>query len=57
VAHRAGIVHRDLKPANIKADRTPAPLRQINEATALTFRNPLEIVAPRLVRLGLQLRF
>jgi hypothetical protein len=32
-------------------------VRQIGEATAATFRNPLEIVAPRLVRLGLQLRF
>ena len=32
-------------------------LRQIGEATATTFRNPLEIVAPRLVRLGLQLQF
>jgi hypothetical protein len=32
-------------------------LRQFGEATATTFRSPLEIVAPRLVRLGLQLRF
>jgi len=32
-------------------------LRQIGEATAATFRNPLEIVAPRLARLGLQLQF
>jgi hypothetical protein len=32
-------------------------IRQITERTATTFRNPLEIVAPRLVRLGLQLQF
>jgi hypothetical protein len=32
-------------------------LRQFGEATAATFRTPLEIVAPRLVRLGLQLQF
>jgi hypothetical protein len=32
-------------------------LRQFGEATAVTFRNPLEIVAPRLVRLGLRLQF
>ena len=32
-------------------------LRQVNEATAATFRNPLEIVAPRLMRLGVQLQF
>jgi hypothetical protein len=32
-------------------------LRQFGEATAVTFRTPLEIVAPRLVRLGLQLQF
>jgi Carboxypeptidase regulatory-like domain len=32
-------------------------LRQVGEATAVTFRNPLEIVAPRLVRLGLRLQF
>jgi hypothetical protein len=34
-----------------------ARLRQINDAAAATFRNPLEIVAPRLVRLGLTLQF
>jgi hypothetical protein len=32
-------------------------LRQVGEASAATFRNPLEIVAPRLVRLGLRLQF
>jgi len=32
-------------------------LRQVGDAAAGTFRNPLEIVAPRLARLGLQLRF
>lgn len=32
-------------------------LRQVGEATAGTFRNPLEIVAPRLARLGLPLQF
>lgn len=32
-------------------------LRQFGEATSPTFRTPLEIVAPRLVRLGLQLQF
>jgi hypothetical protein len=32
-------------------------LRQVGESTATTFRNPLEIVAPRLVRLGVQLHF
>jgi hypothetical protein len=32
-------------------------LRQIGEATAATFRTPLEMVAPRLVRLGLRLQF
>ena len=32
-------------------------LRQFTEATAITFGQPLEIVAPRLVRLGLQLQF
>jgi hypothetical protein len=32
-------------------------LRQFREATATTFRRPQEIVAPRLIRLGLQLRF
>jgi hypothetical protein len=32
-------------------------LRQFREATATTFRRPQEIVAPRLIRLGLQLQF
>jgi hypothetical protein len=32
-------------------------LRQVGEATSVNFRNPLEIVAPRLVRLGLRLQF
>jgi hypothetical protein len=32
-------------------------LRQVGEAAATTFRNPLEIVAPRLVRLGLRLQY
>jgi hypothetical protein len=32
-------------------------LRQFGEATAANFRTPLEIVAPRLVRLGLQVQF
>jgi hypothetical protein len=32
-------------------------LRQFGEATSNNFRNPLEIVAPRLMRLGLQLQF
>ena len=32
-------------------------LRQVGDAAAATFRNPLEIVAPRLVRLGLRLQF
>jgi hypothetical protein len=32
-------------------------LRQFGDAVTTTFGNPLEIVAPRLVRLGLQLRF
>jgi hypothetical protein len=32
-------------------------LRQVREATATTFRRPQEIVAPRLLRLGLQLQF
>lgn len=32
-------------------------LRRVGEAAATTFRNPLEIVAPRLVRLGVRLRF
>ena len=32
-------------------------LRQVGEATSPNFRRPLEIVAPRLVRLGLQLQF
>ena len=32
-------------------------LRQFREATATTFRRPQEIVAPRLARLGLQMRF
>jgi Carboxypeptidase regulatory-like domain len=31
-------------------------LRQVGEATAVTFRNPLEMVAPRLMRLGLRLQ-
>lgn len=34
-----------------------AILRQLREATATTFRRPQEIVAPRLIRLGLQLQF
>ncbi len=32
-------------------------LRQVGEAASANFRNPLEIVAPRLVRLGLRLQF
>ena len=32
-------------------------LRQFREATAMTFRRPQEIVAPRLARVGLQMRF
>ena len=36
---------------------TASTLRQFGEATSLNFRKPLEIVAPRLVRLGLQLQF
>jgi hypothetical protein len=36
---------------------TATTLRQFTEATATTFRTPLEIVAPRLIRLGLQLQF
>jgi hypothetical protein len=32
-------------------------LRQFREATATTFGRPQEIVAPRLIRLGLQLHF
>ena len=32
-------------------------LRQVGEATSPNFRQPLEMVAPRLVRLGLQLQF
>ena len=36
---------------------TASTLRQFGEATPPTFRKPLEIVAPRLVRLGLQLQF
>ncbi len=36
---------------------TASTLRQFGEATSVTFRNPQEIVAPRLVRLGLRLQF
>ena len=36
---------------------TDSTLRQFGDAITTTFGNPLEIVAPRLVRLGLQLRF
>ena len=36
---------------------TASTLRQFGEATSSNFRKPLEIVAPRLVRLGLQLQF
>jgi hypothetical protein len=36
---------------------TDSRLRQFSEATSATFRNPLEIVAPRLMRVGLQIRF
>jgi hypothetical protein len=32
-------------------------LRQFREATATTFRSPQELLAPRLVRLGLQVQF
>jgi hypothetical protein len=32
-------------------------LRQVREATARTFRGPLELVAPRVVRLGVQIGF
>ena len=32
-------------------------LRQFGEATSVNFRNPLEIVAPHLVRLGLRLQY
>ncbi len=36
---------------------TGSTVRQVGEAAANTFRNPLEIVAPRLVRLRLRLQF
>jgi hypothetical protein len=39
------------------AFNSASTLRQFTDATTTTYRRPLEIVAPRLVRLGLQLRF
>ena len=36
---------------------TDSTLRQFGDAVTTTFGNPLEIVAPRLVRLGLQVQF
>jgi hypothetical protein len=32
-------------------------LRQFTEGTATTYQDPLELVAPRLLRFGLQVRF
>jgi hypothetical protein len=59
-------IQKRLAPGRVRATvsldvfnalNTAVVLRRFREATSTSFRRPQELVAPRLVRLGLQLRF